>query len=161
MPEQVSFSDDAVDINLGSMSAMSDSLDEVDTPCSLGKKATIFHEGKGDVRTLSGGDHALITLHSPYQPPGSVHNRTAATAAAFCRGNRKCRQGEDMQMNMIQNSFPDLFTSECLLPWTKNSATQHKLLHLLNACTAIVQDLWEDSVRRSAFVYLWLEGVEL
>lgn len=37
---------------------------------------------------------------------------------------RKYRQGEEMQMNMVQNPFPDLFPSECLLPWTKNSATQ-------------------------------------
>ncbi|KAK3543574.1 hypothetical protein QTP70_023905, partial [Hemibagrus guttatus] len=87
LPEQVSFPDDAVDINLGSMSAMSDSLDELDTPRSLGEKAAIFREGKGNVSTLSGGDHALITLHSPYQPPGAVHNRTAAAAAALCRGN--------------------------------------------------------------------------
>lgn len=80
--------DDAVDINLVSMSAMSDSLDELDTPRSLGEKAAIFREGKGNVSTLSGGDHALIMLHSPYQPPGAVHNRTAAAAAALCRGNR-------------------------------------------------------------------------
>ncbi|XP_017325798.3 growth factor receptor-bound protein 14 isoform X1 [Ictalurus punctatus] len=106
------------------MSAMSDSLDELDTPGSLGEKAAIFHEGKGNVRTLSGGDHALIALHSPYQLPSAVHNRTATAAAALCRGNRKCRQGEEMQMNMVQNPFPDLFPSECLLPWTKNSATQ-------------------------------------
>ncbi|XP_060732662.1 growth factor receptor-bound protein 14 isoform X1 [Tachysurus vachellii] len=106
------------------MSAMSDSLDALDTPCSLGEKAAIFREGKGNVSALSGGDHALITLHSPYQPPGAVHNRTASAAAALCRGNRKCRQGEEMQMNMVQNSFPDLFTSEYLLPCTKNSSTQ-------------------------------------
>ncbi|XP_060786110.1 growth factor receptor-bound protein 14 isoform X2 [Neoarius graeffei] len=107
------------------MSAMSDSLDELGTPNSLGEKAAIFREGKGNVSTLSGGDHALIALHSPYQPPGAVQNRTAATtAAAFCRGNRKYQQGEEMQMNMVQNPFPDLFHSECLLPWTKNSATQ-------------------------------------
>lgn len=80
--------DDAVDIELGSMSAMSDSLDELDTPGSLGEKAAVFREGKGNVSMLSGGDHALIALHSPYQPPGSVHNKTAAAAAVLCRGNR-------------------------------------------------------------------------
>lgn len=80
--------DDAVDIKLGSMSAMSDSLDELDTPGSLGEKAAIFREEKGSVSMLSGGDHALIALHSPYQTPGSVHNRTATTATALCRGNR-------------------------------------------------------------------------
>lgn len=70
------------------MSAMSDSLDELGTPSSFGEKAAIFREGKGNVSTLSGGDHALIALHSPYQPPGAMHNRTAAAAAALCRGNR-------------------------------------------------------------------------
>lgn len=80
--------DDVVDIKLGSMSAMSDSLDGLETPGRLGEKAAIFREGKGNVSMLSGGDHALIALHSPYQPPGTVHNRTAAAAAALCRGNR-------------------------------------------------------------------------
>lgn len=67
---------------------MGDSLDELDTPCSLGEKAAIFPEAKGNVSTLSGGDHALMTLHSPDQPPGAVHDRTATAAAALCRGNR-------------------------------------------------------------------------
>ncbi|KAF5904155.1 cordon-bleu protein-like 1 isoform X3, partial [Clarias magur] len=115
---------DAVDIKLGSMSAMSDSLGELDTPGSFGEKAAIFREGKGNVSTLSGTDHALIALHSPYQPPSAVHNRTAAAAAALCRANRKCQQAEEMQLNIVQNTFSDLFPSECLLPWTKNSATQ-------------------------------------
>lgn len=57
---------------------------------------------------------------------------------------RKYQQGEEMQMNMVQNPFPDLFHSECLLPWTKNSATQvkgekpQKLLLVLNSLSAPV-----------------------
>ncbi|XP_062861725.1 growth factor receptor-bound protein 14 isoform X1 [Trichomycterus rosablanca] len=104
------------------MSAMSDSLGELDTPGSLGEKAAIFREGKGDGSAIGGGGHALISLRSAFQPTSAVLNRTAA--AVLFRGNRKCREGEEMQMNMVQNPFPELFSSECLLPWTKNSATQ-------------------------------------
>ncbi|KAL6484604.1 hypothetical protein MHYP_G00066490 [Metynnis hypsauchen] len=105
------------------MSAMSESLDELDTPGSLSEKAAIFREGKGNVSVLGSGP-ALIPLRSPFQPPGALHNRTTAAAATLFRGNRKCREGEEMQMSLIPNAFPDLFSSECLLPWTKNSATQ-------------------------------------
>ncbi|KAL7865544.1 hypothetical protein SRHO_G00107910 [Serrasalmus rhombeus] len=105
------------------MSAMSDSLDELDTPGSLSEKAAIFREGKGNVSVLGSGP-ALIPLRSPFQPPGALHNRTTAAAATLFRGNRKCREGEEMQMSLVPNAFPDLFSSECLLPWTKNSATQ-------------------------------------
>ncbi|XP_066542597.1 growth factor receptor-bound protein 14 isoform X1 [Hoplias malabaricus] len=105
------------------MSAMSESLDELDTPGSLDEKAAIFREGKGNVSVLGSGP-ALIPLRSPFQPPGALSNRSTSAAATLFRGNRKCREGEEMQMELVPNAFPDFFPSECLLPWTKNSATQ-------------------------------------
>ncbi|XP_073701882.1 growth factor receptor-bound protein 14 isoform X1 [Garra rufa] len=99
------------------MSAMNDSLDETR---SLGEKAAIFR-GARDSGNVVGS--AFIPLRSPLQPPN------AAVSALF-KGNGKSREVDDTQMGPVQNPFPELLpsavslVSECLLPWTKNSATQ-------------------------------------
>ncbi|KAL1267405.1 hypothetical protein QQF64_032768, partial [Cirrhinus molitorella] len=99
------------------MSAMNDSLDETR---SLGEKAAIFRGARGSGNVVGS---AFIPLRSPLQPPN------AAISALF-KGNRKSREVDDTQMGPVQNAFPELLpsavslVSECLLPWTKNSATQ-------------------------------------
>ncbi|XP_050975160.1 growth factor receptor-bound protein 14 isoform X1 [Labeo rohita] len=96
------------------MSAMNDSLDETR---SLGEKAAIFRGARGSGNVVGS---AFIPLRSPLQPPN----------AALFKGNRKSREVDDTQMGPVQNPFPELLpsavslVSECLLPWTKNSATQ-------------------------------------
>ncbi|KAK1789000.1 hypothetical protein P4O66_014952, partial [Electrophorus voltai] len=104
------------------MSAMSDSPDELDAPGSLRERAAIFCQGN---MSMLGGDPALIPLRSPVQPPRALPSKTVdTTAAGLFRGTRKYREGEEMQMSLVSSPFPDLFPSECLLPWTKTSASQ-------------------------------------
>ncbi|XP_016324366.1 growth factor receptor-bound protein 14 isoform X1 [Sinocyclocheilus anshuiensis] len=99
------------------MSAMNDSLDETR---SLGEKAAIFRGAKGSGNVVGS---AFIPLRSPLQRPN------AAVSTHF-KGNRKSRAVDETQMGHIPNPFPELLpsavslVSECLLPWTKNRATQ-------------------------------------
>ncbi|XP_073769340.1 growth factor receptor-bound protein 14 isoform X2 [Danio rerio] len=99
------------------MSAMNDSLDETHTSGSLGEKATIFRGARGGGSAVGS---AFIPLRSPLQPPN----------AAVFKGNRKVREVDETQMGPVPDPFPELLpsavslVSECLLPWTKNSATQ-------------------------------------
>ncbi|XP_016097750.1 growth factor receptor-bound protein 14 [Sinocyclocheilus grahami] len=96
---------------------MNDSLDETR---SLGEKAAIFRGAKGSGNVVGS---AFIPLCSPLQPPN------AAVSTHF-KGNRKSRAVDETQMGHVPNPFPELLpaavslVSECLLPWTKNSATQ-------------------------------------
>ncbi|RXN22968.1 growth factor receptor-bound 14-like isoform X1 [Labeo rohita] len=89
----------------------------MDETRSLGEKAAIFRGARGSGNVVGS---AFIPLRSPLQPPN----------AALFKGNRKSREVDDTQMGPVQNPFPELLpsavslVSECLLPWTKNSATQ-------------------------------------
>ncbi|XP_056322023.1 growth factor receptor-bound protein 14 isoform X1 [Danio aesculapii] len=99
------------------MSAMNDSLDETHTSGSLGEKAAIFRGARGGGNAVGS---AFIPLRSPLQAPN----------AAVFKGARKVREVDETQMGPVPNPFPELLpsavslVSECLLPWTKNSATQ-------------------------------------
>lgn len=99
------------------MSAMNDSLDETR---SLGEKAAIFRGARGSGNVVGS---AFIPLRLPLQPPD------AAVSTLF-KGNRKSREVDETQLGHVPNPFPELLpsavslVSECLLPWTKSSATQ-------------------------------------
>ncbi|XP_016328456.1 growth factor receptor-bound protein 14-like [Sinocyclocheilus anshuiensis] len=99
------------------MSAMNDSLDETR---SLGEKAAIFRGTRGSGNVVGS---AFIPLRSPLQPPNAV-------VSTLLKGNRKSIEVDETQMRPVPNPFPELLPStvsllsECLLPWTKTSATQ-------------------------------------
>ncbi|XP_073329426.1 growth factor receptor-bound protein 14 isoform X2 [Pagrus major] len=106
------------------MSDMNNTLDEIHTSGSLGEKADIFHSDKGNVSGFPGP--ALIPLRAPLLTPNAQKNRTA-----LCKGNRSNKEGEESFSSPVPNPFPELIpstlsplVSECLLPWTKSSATQ-------------------------------------
>lgn len=108
------------------MNAMNDSLDETHTSGSHGERAAIFRGARGS--DIVGA--ALIPLRSPLQPPNTHHNKTTPAVSMLFKGNRKSKEGVETQMGPVPNPFPELLpsavslVSECLLPWTKNSATQ-------------------------------------
>lgn len=105
---------------------MNDSLDETHTSGSHGERAAIFRGARGS--DIVGA--ALIPLRSPLQPPNTHHNKTTPAVSMLFKGNRKSKEGVETQMGPVPNPFPELLpsavslVSECLLPWTKNSATQ-------------------------------------
>lgn len=106
------------------MSDMNKTLEEIHTSGSLGEKAEIFHSGKGNVSGFP--SPALIPLQEPLLTPNAHGTRTK-----LCKGNRNSKEGEESFSSSFPNPFPELlhstlspFVSECLLPWTKSSATQ-------------------------------------
>ncbi|XP_057192124.1 growth factor receptor-bound protein 14 isoform X2 [Triplophysa rosa] len=108
------------------MNAMNDSLGETHTSGSHGERAAIFRGARGSENV----GPTLIPLRSPLQPPNAHHNKTSPAASMLFKGNRKCKEGAEAQMGPVPNPFPELLpaavslVSECLLPWTKNSASQ-------------------------------------
>ncbi|XP_074515487.1 growth factor receptor-bound protein 14 isoform X2 [Sebastes fasciatus] len=106
------------------MSDMNNALDGIHTSGSLGEKAEIFHSGKGNVSGFP--SPALIPLRAPLPTPNAQKIRTA-----LCKGNRSNKDKEESFSSPVPNPFPELIAStlsplvsECLLPWTKSSATQ-------------------------------------
>uniref|UniRef100_A0A8C4HSP1 Growth factor receptor bound protein 14 n=2 Tax=Dicentrarchus labrax TaxID=13489 RepID=A0A8C4HSP1_DICLA len=106
------------------MSDMNNTLDEIHTSGSLGEKAEIFHTGKGNVSGFP--NPALIPLRAPLLIPNAQKIRTT-----LCKRNRSNKEGEESFSSPVPNPFPELIpstisplVSECLLPWTKSSATQ-------------------------------------
>ncbi|XP_018557843.1 growth factor receptor-bound protein 14 isoform X2 [Lates calcarifer] len=106
------------------MSDMNNTLDEIHTSGSLGEKAEIFQSGKGNVSGFT--SPALIPLRAPLLTPNAQKTRTT-----LCKGNRNNGEGEESFSSPVPNPFPELipstltpFVSECLLPWTKSSASQ-------------------------------------
>ncbi|KAG8000696.1 Growth factor receptor-bound protein 14 [Nibea albiflora] len=103
---------------------MNNTLDEIHTSGSLGEKAEIFHSGKGNVSGFP--NPALIPLRAPLLTPNAQKIKTT-----LCKGNRSNKEGEESFSSPVPNPFPELIpstisplVSECLLPWTKSSATQ-------------------------------------
>ncbi|CAB1435764.1 unnamed protein product [Pleuronectes platessa] len=106
------------------MSDMNNALDEIHTSRGLGEKAEIFQSGRGNVSGFP--SPALIPLRAPLPTPNA--QKTGITP---CKGNRSNKEGEESFSSPVPNPFPELipstlphFVSECLLPWTKSSATQ-------------------------------------
>ncbi|XP_056145256.1 growth factor receptor-bound protein 14 isoform X3 [Lampris incognitus] len=103
---------------------MNNTLDDLHTSGRLGEKAEIFHSGKGNVSGLP--SPALIPLPAPLLPPNAQKTRTT-----LCKGDRSNKEGEESLASTVPNPFPELIpstvsslVSECVLPWTKSSATQ-------------------------------------
>uniref|UniRef100_A0A3Q1B8Y2 Growth factor receptor bound protein 14 n=1 Tax=Amphiprion ocellaris TaxID=80972 RepID=A0A3Q1B8Y2_AMPOC len=106
------------------MSDMNKTLDEIHTSGSLGEKAEIFQSGRGNVSGFP--SPALIPLQDPFLTPNAQKTRTK-----LCKGTRSTKEGEESFSSPVPNSFPELLpstlsplVSECLLPWTKSSASQ-------------------------------------
>lgn len=106
------------------MSDMNNTLDGIHTSGSLGEKAEIFQSGKGNVSGFP--SPALIPLRAPLPAPNAQKIRTT-----LCKGSRSNKEGEESFSSPVPNPFPELIAStlsplvsECLLPWTKSSATQ-------------------------------------
>ncbi|CAN9497797.1 unnamed protein product [Ophioblennius macclurei] len=106
------------------MSDMNKTLDEIHTSGHLGEKAEIFQSGRGNVSGFP--SPALIPLQDPLLTPNAQTSRTK-----LCRGTRSNKEGEESFSSPVPNPFPELlhstlspFVSDCLLPWTKSSATQ-------------------------------------
>ncbi|CAJ1079317.1 growth factor receptor-bound protein 14 isoform X1 [Xyrichtys novacula] len=106
------------------MSDMNNTLDEIHTSGRLGEKAEIFQSGRGNVSGFP--SPALIPLQAPLLTPNAQKIRTR-----LCKGNRNDEEGEESFSPPPPNLFPELIpstisplVSECLLPWTKSSATQ-------------------------------------
>ncbi|KAG5852530.1 hypothetical protein ANANG_G00063400 [Anguilla anguilla] len=98
---------------------MSEALEDVRASRSLPEKGAVFRGARGDGSACSGP--AIAPLSSSLPLP----NRTA-----LLKANRKSKEGEETLASHIPNPFPELIPpdssviSECLLPWTKSSATQ-------------------------------------
>lgn len=106
------------------MSDMNNTLDEIHTSRSLREKAEIFQSGRGNVSGFS--SPALIPLRAPLLTPNAPK-----TGTTLCTGNRSNEEEEESFSSPVPNPFPELIhstisplVSECLLPWTKSSATQ-------------------------------------
>lgn len=106
------------------MSDMNKTLDEIHTSGSLGEKAEIFQSGRGNVSGFP--SPALIPLQDPFLTPNAQKTRTK-----LCKGTRSTKEGEESFSSPVPNPFPELLpstlsplVSECLLPWTKSSASQ-------------------------------------
>lgn len=106
------------------MSDMSNTLDEIHTSGCLSKKAEIFLSGRGNVSGFP--SPALIPERASLLTPDAQKIRTP-----LCKGSRSNKDGEDSFPSSPPNPFPELIpstisplVSECLLPWTKSSATQ-------------------------------------
>ncbi|KAM6955489.1 growth factor receptor-bound protein 14 isoform 2-T4 [Lycodopsis pacificus] len=106
------------------MSDMNNTLDGIHTSGSLGEKADIFQSGKGNASGFP--SPALIPTRAPLPTPNAQKIRTSLS-----KGNRSNQEGEESFPSPVPNPLPELIAStlsplvsECLLPWTKSSATQ-------------------------------------
>ncbi|KAM9710249.1 growth factor receptor-bound protein 14 isoform 1-T1 [Menidia menidia] len=106
------------------MGDMNRTLNKIHSSTSLKQKAELFQNGKGNVSGFP--SPALNPWQDPLLTPNAPKTRTK-----LCNGNRSINEGEESLSSPVRNLVPDLLpsslsplVSECLLPWTKSSATQ-------------------------------------
>ncbi|XP_037343775.2 growth factor receptor-bound protein 14 isoform X1 [Pungitius pungitius] len=106
------------------MSDMNNTLDGIHTSGSLGEKAEIFQSGKGNASGFP--SPTLIPSRALLPKPNAQKIRTTLS-----KSNRSNREGDESFASPVPSTLPELIpstlsplVSECLLPWTKSSATQ-------------------------------------